>query len=177
MRESCIQHRPGQRNLILCQAFRDIANGNSKAGLILGVYHREYSRTGLFPPMAIGEISREVAMMMAEKTARLTIKAMEEMGIVYRHQMSQEEAIAILQGKVPQSHGFFSQSCQWCGATTKTLHAHHYPIPACKGGTETVDICPNCHAEFHQLTDHPVILLTAATANELRQVPCNIWEV
>lgn len=39
--------------------------------------------------------------------------------------------------------------CEWCGCKTTAIQKHHYPIPKSKGGTETVNICPNCHYEYH----------------------------
>ena len=39
--------------------------------------------------------------------------------------------------------------CEWCGCKTTLLHKHHYPIPKRMGGKETVNICSNCHNEFH----------------------------
>lgn len=39
--------------------------------------------------------------------------------------------------------------CEWCGERCYVLHKHHYPIPKKFGGTETVNICPNCHSVFH----------------------------
>lgn len=39
--------------------------------------------------------------------------------------------------------------CEWCGCATSILHKHHYPIPKRAGGTATVNICSNCHNEFH----------------------------
>lgn len=41
--------------------------------------------------------------------------------------------------------------CEWCGKESYVLQAHHYPIPAKDGGTEIVNICPNCHYTFHLL--------------------------
>lgn len=41
--------------------------------------------------------------------------------------------------------------CDWCGNTSYVLQKHHYPIPASKGGTDTVDICPNCHYTYHKV--------------------------
>lgn len=41
--------------------------------------------------------------------------------------------------------------CEWCGRQSYVLHEHHYPIPKCDGGTETVSICPNCHYTYHQV--------------------------
>ena len=40
--------------------------------------------------------------------------------------------------------------CEWCHCKTGVIHNHHYPIPKRLGGTETVSICSNCHAEFHK---------------------------
>ncbi len=39
--------------------------------------------------------------------------------------------------------------CEWCGEKNLILHKHHYPIPKSKGGTKTVNICPNCHYNYH----------------------------
>ena len=47
--------------------------------------------------------------------------------------------------------------CEWCGKEAYLLHKHHYPIPAKDGGTETVNICPNCHYTFHSLLGHKKI--------------------
>lgn len=41
--------------------------------------------------------------------------------------------------------------CEWCGCKTSVLHKHHYPIPKRLGGTQIVNICSNCHAEFHSI--------------------------
>lgn len=57
----------------------------------------------------------------------------------------------ILKNKNLHGMGIGNEKCSWCGISTVCLHEHHYPIPACKGGTETVGICPNCHQEFHTL--------------------------
>lgn len=50
--------------------------------------------------------------------------------------------------------------CAWCGEDSVNLVGHHYPIPKSEGGTETVDICPNCHARCH----HGTIYIDARTA-------------
>lgn len=39
--------------------------------------------------------------------------------------------------------------CDWCGCKTNAIQKHHYPIPKSKGGIATVNICPNCHYEYH----------------------------
>lgn len=43
------------------------------------------------------------------------------------------------------------KKCEWCGKESHLLHQHHYPIPLKDGGTEIVNICPNCHYTFHKL--------------------------
>lgn len=47
-----------------------------------------------------------------------------------------------------KNHGLV---CEWCGCRTSAIQKHHYPIPKRKGGKETVNICPNCHYEYHQI--------------------------
>jgi hypothetical protein len=44
-------------------------------------------------------------------------------------------------------------SCSWCGYSTPILHEHHYPIPKREGGKQIVEICANCHSEFHYLAE------------------------
>ena len=41
--------------------------------------------------------------------------------------------------------------CEWCGQECYILHQHHFPIPNKNGGTDLVNICPNCHYTFHKL--------------------------
>lgn len=45
--------------------------------------------------------------------------------------------------------GFGNSVCDWCGIKTSVCHKHHYPIQKKDGGKETVNICPNCHNEYH----------------------------
>lgn len=66
--------------------------------------------------------------------------------------LSVAEAKRRLEAKAPQADVGFGCECTWCGCLTAWLHDHHYPIFKSAGGTETVAICPNCHAEFHALT-------------------------
>ena len=64
-------------------------------------------------------------------------------------------AEAILRAKKPQStkvDRLFGQRCSWCSAAVPIIHEHHYPVPKAKGGTATIGLCPNCHTEFHFLT-------------------------
>ena len=72
-----------------------------------------------------------------------------------------EDACRILKQKSPQSFAYpipHLKKCEWCRSKTLGLHAHHYPTPKAEGGTETVNICPNCHTEFHALTRNGFVL-------------------
>ena len=60
-----------------------------------------------------------------------------------------EDVSEKLKSKKLYGLGYGEEVCEWCGCYTAVLHKHHYPIPKSKGGTETVNICPNCHHEFH----------------------------
>lgn len=46
--------------------------------------------------------------------------------------------------------------CLFCGYDRIPLDKHHYPIPHRDGGTEVINLCPNCHREFHVLERHPL---------------------
>lgn len=44
--------------------------------------------------------------------------------------------------------------CLFCGYNGVAIDKHHYPIRAKDGGAKTIDLCANCHREFHNLADH-----------------------
>lgn len=69
--------------------------------------------------------------------------------IVTNHEPSKIESI--LKNKNLIGFGYGNKICNWCCIKTVTLHSHHYPIQQKDGGTETVNICPNCHQEYHSL--------------------------
>lgn len=54
-----------------------------------------------------------------------------------------------IKGDVLKNKGQGNKTCEWCGRKTTVLHKHHYPVPKRAGGTEVVNICSNCHHEFH----------------------------
>jgi len=60
----------------------------------------------------------------------------------------------ILKSKNLNGHGIGDKCCSWCKMKTTMLHEHHFPIPKKDGGTELVSICPNCHCEFHGMTNY-----------------------
>lgn len=53
--------------------------------------------------------------------------------------------------EIIKNKGTGNKICDWCGSKTTVLHKHHHPIPKRMGGTEIVNICSNCHNEFHKL--------------------------
>ena len=55
--------------------------------------------------------------------------------------------------------------CEWCGIHTFVLHSHHYPIQKKDNGTKTVNICPNCHQEYHSM-DNVILLTNEVIENE-----------
>lgn len=60
-----------------------------------------------------------------------------------------DNVVEQLKSKNMKGLGFGNNECEWCNVKTSVLHKHHYPIPKSKGGTDIVNICPNCHHEFH----------------------------
>lgn len=72
-------------------------------------------------------------------------------GMAEKFERSEEEIIKIIKSKTAQSMHDANRTCEWCLGSTLVLHSHHHPIQRSLGGTETVDICPNCHYEFHFL--------------------------
>jgi hypothetical protein len=68
-------------------------------------------------------------------------------GLIERTRINDQEAYEYLK------KGEFKYGCYFCGYNRSPLDAHHYPVRAKDGGAETINICANCHREFHQLTD------------------------
>lgn len=62
-------------------------------------------------------------------------------------------ALLFTKGQTPWAYKqkFWTEgkSCEWCQGLALRLHKHHYPIPKSEEGTETENICPSCHDEFH----------------------------
>jgi hypothetical protein len=74
-----------------------------------------------------------------------------DFGLLQKPQaVSAEKAIRVLTCKDKSEDGQRSK-CEWCGYLVFAIQEHHYPVPRCKGGTETVAICGTCHADFHWL--------------------------
>lgn len=83
-------------------------------------------------------------------TLNRLIGSLEAEGLVRR--MSALETANYIRRKNMNGRGIGISKCEWCGCRTVSTAAHHYPISKADGGTETVNICPNCHSEFHYAT-------------------------
>jgi hypothetical protein len=102
-------------------------------------------------PDGVNQASR--VCLMAPNSIRKALRELEESDLVIKIAgIAVDQAQRILEGKTPQSPIGFGSTCSWCRCVTAWLHEHHYPVTKSDGGSETVDICPNCHAEFHALT-------------------------
>lgn len=78
-------------------------------------------------------------------------------GLFIKYKLSAQEVVALLKEKegqrISRCSSLAIDVCDWCRAETYALHNHHHPIPKKSGGTEVVQICANCHYEFHLLND------------------------
>ena len=93
----------------------------------------------IYPIYNANSISRQIK--------RLLLK-----GYIIKHELSPIEKRDIVVNKTPSISKMGNSVCEWCNGITFVLNEHHYPIPKKDGGTETVNICPNCHYEYHSLT-------------------------
>lgn len=94
-----------------------------------------------------------LAWLSGENRTRTSVKSLlrrlQEERFIKITEVSQNEIVAILKAKNLHGQGFGDEICSWCGVKTTDLHRHHFPISRRQGGKETVDICSNCHTEFH----------------------------
>lgn len=70
-------------------------------------------------------------------------------GILVKKQYSQGEVLEMIKNR--KFNNCIPKVCEWCNKKTLVIHEHHFPIEKRMGGTETVKICPTCHAEYHLL--------------------------
>ena len=79
-------------------------------------------------------------------------KYFDEKGLVETFSYYNDEILRILKSKNPQNCDS-KKICEWCNGRSYVLQKHHFPIKRCDKGKETVNICPNCHYEFHYLSE------------------------
>jgi hypothetical protein len=81
-----------------------------------------------------------------------------------------DEIVQKLKDKNLKGYGIGNEICSWCQINTSVLHGHHYPIPKSKGGTEIIDICPNCHHEFHYHEKRIELILDKEILDEINEL-------
>jgi len=87
----------------------------------------------------------------SKSTINRAINKLKSNNYIKIKQLSATDRFNILNHKNMEGLGIGNKVCEWCGGKSLVLHEHHYPIQKKDGGTETVNICPNCHYEFHHL--------------------------
>ena len=86
---------------------------------------------------------------------------------------SSYEIKALLSSKVPQKINggeYAISTCEWCEGQTYLLHKHHFPISKNDGGEETVNICANCHYEYHHLESKKIIVVEDGVVLALQNI-------
>jgi len=106
---------------------------------------------------------------LSKETVSRQISKLVELGFITVTTESDIKIIQELKAKNMDGFGIGDKKCAWCGVRTIVLHPHHYPTPKSKGGIETIDICPNCHSEFHCRLRHIKLNLTIKEFEELMQ--------
>ena len=128
-----------------------IRKHSSNHAYVYGTWIKEFGfnqvivENDYFKLLFLGEV-------ISPRTAKRKIKEMVESGLFdYSIADPKERKQLIVNNKDMKDKGVGIKTCNWCGYNCTKLHSHHYPIQKKDGGTETVDICPNCHAEYHSL--------------------------
>lgn len=83
----------------------------------------------------------------SQHTVSKAIFKMETTGFIKITQTTDEEAYR----KLNNMNSKFG--CLFCGYAGIAIDKHHYPVRAKDGGIRTIDLCSNCHREFHHITD------------------------
>jgi len=85
------------------------------------------------------------------RTVNKCLNELEKLEVIEPYFLSVTEIAEILISKSLKGKGIGTLVCDWCSCNTCTLHAHHYPVPKKENGGKTVNICANCHREYHYL--------------------------
>lgn len=90
-------------------------------------------------------------------TIKRSLKKLIEIGKIKEIILTSEEKRGMLYEKQLTGMGIGNKTCEWCGYKSSVLHEHHYPIPKIEKGTEIVNICANCHYEYHHIRNELII--------------------
>lgn len=124
---------------------------------IVGFDDKAASRAGLGFNEIIDRVARlQLTKRQIEKCVNDFVKS----GLLKASKIDGAEIISLLKSKSPQRIKGAAKFCFWCKGSTYSLQEHHYPIPRSKGGTEVIQVCPNCHYEYHSLSQRKFYKLT-----------------
>lgn len=107
---------------------------------------------------------KELTGISSDGTVTNSCKELVNKGLIatQNNNMTPQDAVELITAKKPQYIESGGITCSWCGGKTLRLQLHHYPISARDGGQRTVEICANCHDEYHYLTDNTYYVLSEA---------------
>lgn len=91
-------------------------------------------------------------------TMNIILKELKKNGYIDRLQNSYKSIKEMVKTN-NSNKGVGNKICEWCGIKTFVLCEHHFPIPKRDGGNKTVNICPNCHNNFHFIESTKIYLL------------------
>lgn len=84
---------------------------------------------------------------MSINTIQRALVYLQERDYIQKNRMSKEE----IKNYVISAKAKRQAVCEWCDSNVIYLQEHHYPVPREEGGMEVVNICPNCHYDFHHI--------------------------
>jgi hypothetical protein len=82
-----------------------------------------------------------------KQRASTAINSLISKGFIFISEQSDETVYRLLNKKNSPD------GCLFCGYKGCAIDRHHYPIRRKNGGEKTIDLCANCHREFHYLAD------------------------
>lgn len=101
----------------------------------------------------VSEVISGIGVSMKKDTMRRVLLGLVSKGALRLQKLSDEEALWAISGYT------YTSGCTTCGVDDVLLDKHHFPVRKKNGGTETIDICPNCHRKFHTLSDFGVFAI------------------
>jgi len=123
---------------------------------------RQQSKMKQFP-LSIPLIAKAIPC--SEKRARNSIANLhgKEYIQTVRPNNLKEKIFALIKGKQHRysfaPYSYFAMTCTLCNGDSFILESHHFPTSKKNGGEETIDICPNCHREYHSLLNRKWLML------------------
>jgi hypothetical protein len=153
-RPSIIKHHPDRQIVFVCDYYSFVAK-TRYASEIIGIFHLNcLGEQKLKQPTAQG-IEKALLKGCSINLVRKHLTELHQANWLNVTLRSADEIKTLLSAKKPQLFSLGALQCEWCKCSTAGLQEHHYPIPKSAGGTTTVNICANCHFEFHQLISVP----------------------